>query len=193
MHMNIWNARQMYLSGLTNHAELITTHIRRSLVRLARGKDEFSPRFAKGAAGDGDEPTLYAASHAWYYLAQISTHLPLEELDLVGRKGGEREAIEATDRWTRWMQAHPDQARMVALHAGQLFRVVRDYPTHGTSACAPSVLLSSLFCVDSNLRVVRTFPRRTVPLHLRPLVIGVSERERERHLREFIPRPRLVI
>ncbi|KAL7339056.1 hypothetical protein BJY59DRAFT_721134 [Rhodotorula toruloides] len=80
--MNIWNARQMHLSGLTNHAELITTHIRRSLVRLARGRDEFSPRFAKGAAGDGDDPALYAASHAWYHLAQISTHIPLEELDL---------------------------------------------------------------------------------------------------------------
>ncbi|EMS24107.1 Zn(2)-C6 fungal-type transcription factor [Rhodotorula toruloides NP11] len=105
MHMNIWNARQMHLSGLTNHAELITTHIRRSLVRLARGKDEFSPRFAKGAAGNGDDPALYAASHACYHLAQISTHIPLEELDL---------------------------ARMVALHAGQLFRVVRDYPTHAT-------------------------------------------------------------
>ncbi|BGO99563.1 hypothetical protein NBRC10513v2_004644 [Rhodotorula toruloides] len=132
MHMNIWNARQMHLSGLTNHAELITTHIRRSLVRLARGKDEFSPRFAKGAAGDGDDPALYAASHAWYHLAQISTHIPLEELDLVGRKGGDREAMEATERWARWMQANPDQARMVALHAGQLFRVVRDYPTHAT-------------------------------------------------------------
>ncbi|BGP09018.1 hypothetical protein JCM10049v2_004873 [Rhodotorula toruloides] len=132
MHMNIWNARQMHLSGLTNHAELITTHIRRSLVRLARGKDEFSPRFAKGAAGDGDDPALYAASHAWYHLAQISTHIPLEELDLVGRKGGDKEAMEATDRWARWMQANPDQARMVALHAGQLFRVVRDHPTHAT-------------------------------------------------------------
>ncbi|BGO99549.1 hypothetical protein JCM10021v2_003224, partial [Rhodotorula toruloides] len=76
MHMNIRNAR------LTNHAKLITTHIRRSLVSLVRGEDEFSPCFAKGAAGDGDDAALYAALHKWYHLAQISTHIPLEELDL---------------------------------------------------------------------------------------------------------------
>ncbi|KAL7336655.1 hypothetical protein BJY59DRAFT_722213 [Rhodotorula toruloides] len=99
--MNIWNARQMHLSGLTNHAELITTHIRRSLVRLARGKDEFSPRFAKGAAGNGDDPALYAASHACYHLAQISTHIPLEELDL-----------------RRWRRLIPTYESSALFHAG---------------------------------------------------------------------------
>ncbi|KWU43407.1 hypothetical protein RHOSPDRAFT_19630 [Rhodotorula sp. JG-1b] len=114
----IHNARQLHLSGLTNHAELVTTQIRRSLCRLSRGADEFTPRFG-GSLAAVDDPNLYAAPRLCYHLAHLATHIALEELDLIALKAGEVAAIETLDRWTSWMGHQAERARTIALHAGQ--------------------------------------------------------------------------
>ncbi|GAA6037980.1 hypothetical protein JCM8097_009522 [Rhodosporidiobolus ruineniae] len=132
LDQNAHHVRQLRNSGMASHADLIMTQIRRSLARLARGKDEFSPRFNGGVAGEEDESARYAAPHVWYHLAQISTHVMLDELDVVASKASEEEAVQATAKWTGWMASNPEQARTVALHAGQIFRIVRDHPTQGT-------------------------------------------------------------
>ncbi|GAA6018967.1 hypothetical protein JCM10207_009216 [Rhodosporidiobolus poonsookiae] len=134
LHLNVHHARQLHQSGMGSHAELITTQIRRSLSRLARGKDEFSPRFAgkNGSTAEQDDPAAYAGAHVWYHLAHITTHIALEELDIVAHKSSGVEAVEATKRWLQWFSLYPEKARAVALHAGQIYRVVRDYPTNGT-------------------------------------------------------------
>lgn len=130
LHLMVHNARQLHLSGLTNHAELVTTQIRRSLCRLSRGPDEFTPRFG-GNANSIDEPSVYAAPRVGYHLAHLATHIPLEELDLVALKAGEVAAMNTLDKWTSWMGSQAERARTIALHSGQILRIVRDYPTHG--------------------------------------------------------------
>lgn len=131
LHLMIHNARQLHLSGLTNHAELVTTQIRRSLCRLSRGADEFTPRFG-GSSAVADDANLYAAPRLCYHLAHLATHIALEELDLIALKAGEVAAIETLDRWTSWMGHQAERARTIALHAGQIIRIVREYPTHAT-------------------------------------------------------------
>lgn len=133
----IHNARQLHLSGLTNHAELVTTQIRRSLCRLSRGADEFTPRFG-GSLAAVDDPNLYAAPRLCYHLAHLATHIALEELDLIALKAGEVAAIETLDRWTSWMGHQAERARTIALHAGQVIRIVREYPTHGAHPSNPA-------------------------------------------------------
>ncbi|GAA5970381.1 hypothetical protein JCM8115_004540 [Rhodotorula mucilaginosa] len=131
LHLMIHNARQLHLSGLTNHAELVTTQIRRSLCRLSRGADEFTPRFG-GSLAATDDDNSYAAPRLCYHLAHLATHIALEELDLIALKAGEVAAIETLDRWTSWMGHQAERARTIALHAGQIIRIVREYPTHAT-------------------------------------------------------------
>ncbi|GJN88270.1 hypothetical protein Rhopal_001235-T1 [Rhodotorula paludigena] len=133
LHLNLHHVQQLRKSGVSSHADLITTHVRRSLGRLARGTDEFTPRFgANGGLQSQDDPALYAAPRAWYHLGQIATYIPLEELDGVARKAGDGEAQRAREHWVKWMREHSEQARVLALHAGQLLRTLRDFPTHGT-------------------------------------------------------------
>ncbi|GAA5865131.1 hypothetical protein JCM3774_002142 [Rhodotorula dairenensis] len=131
LHLMVHHARQLHLSGLTNHAELVTTQIRRSLCRLSRGADEFTPRFG-GNSAPVDDASLYAAPRLCYHLAHLATHIPLEELDLVALKAGEVAAIETLDRWTTWMGNQAERARTIALHAGQIMRIIREKPTHAT-------------------------------------------------------------
>ncbi|GAA5984609.1 hypothetical protein JCM10908_003422 [Rhodotorula pacifica] len=131
LHLMVHNARQLHLSGLTNLAELVTTQVRRSLCRLSRGIDEFTPRFG-GNSAVVDDPNLYAAPRLCYHLAHLSTHIPLEELDLVALKAGEVAAIETLDRWTSWMSSQAERGRTIALHAGQIIRIIREHPTHAT-------------------------------------------------------------
>lgn len=119
---------------MASHAELMTTQIRRSLIRLGRGLDEFSPRF--NSRREDDDPSAYAAPHAWYHFSLLATFIPLEELDVTAHKESEESAEKAREKWTSWMRKNSERARTVALHAGQLLRIVRGNPTHGTSAFA---------------------------------------------------------
>ncbi|GAA5931728.1 hypothetical protein JCM3775_000025 [Rhodotorula graminis] len=129
LHLNLLHVHQLRKSGMTN-TDLITTHVRRSLSRLARGADEFTPCFNSG--GQPDDPAYYAAPRAWYHLAQIATYVPLDELDAVARKSGDGEADTAREYWVKMLNTHTEHARTLALHAGQLLCVLRDYPTHST-------------------------------------------------------------
>ncbi|GAA5854267.1 hypothetical protein JCM9279_005103 [Rhodotorula babjevae] len=130
LHLHLHHVHQLRKSGLAAHTDLITTHIRRSLIRLARGADEFRPCFSTG--GQPDDPAYYAAPRAWYHLAQIATYVPLDELDAVARKSGDGEADTAREYWTKMLNTHTEHARTLALHAGQLLCVLRDFPTHST-------------------------------------------------------------
>ena len=171
LHLMIHNARQLHLSGLTNHAELVTTQIRRSLCRLSRGADEFTPRFG-GSLAATDDDNSYAAPRLCYHLAHLATHIALEELDLIALKAGEVAAIETLDRWTSWMGHQAERARTIALHAGQIIRIVREYPTHGAhpSRLACGCEIQRELILDpvsrSHVRVFGTLLRRPLPLRL---------------------------
>ena len=174
LHLNLHHVHQLRKSGMTSHTDLITTHIRRSLSRLARGADEFTPCFNGG--GKPDDPAYYAAPRAWYHLAQIATYVPLDELDAVARKSGDGEAETAREYWTKMLNAHTEQARTLALHAGQLLCVLRDFPTHSAS---PSRALDDLrrdartltlpSAARRHTRARLALLRRPRPLPVRPL------------------------
>lgn len=130
LQLNLYHARQLHKAGVVSASDLVSAQVRRSLGRLARG-DEFSPRF--GSSNDPharDDPAQFSSSHQAYHLAQISTQIPLQELDAVAHRPGTH-AMDATERWTHWMVANPERARLVGLHAGQLLRIIRDSPCHG--------------------------------------------------------------
>lgn len=75
--------------------------------------------------------TLFSASHQAYHLAQISTQIPLQELDAVARRPDLAESVDADEKWTNWMSSHGERARLIALHAGQLLRIIHQHPCHG--------------------------------------------------------------
>ncbi|BGP57100.1 hypothetical protein JCM8202_000542 [Rhodotorula sphaerocarpa] len=144
LHLMVHNARQLQLSGLTSLSELVTTQVRRSLNRLGRGPDEFSPHFG-GSATDVDDASVYAAPRVCYHLAHLTTHISLEDLDLVALKAGRASAAGTLDRLTTWMGNQGERARTVALHAGQIVRTIRDHPTHATFE--PSALFYAGICL----------------------------------------------
>ncbi|ORY90096.1 fungal-specific transcription factor domain-domain-containing protein [Leucosporidium creatinivorum] len=125
IHLLVWSSAQ--LSFIPNVAELAATNVRRSLSRLGRGENEFTPSFG---ATEGE--SKFSAACVSYHLAHIATHLRLEELDVVAGRWSALDAASAKAKIVSWMVSNGEQARIVALHAGQLVRLVHLYPTYGT-------------------------------------------------------------
>lgn len=124
LHLQMYEARQLELSGMPTVAEMVRTAVRRSLNRLGGGANEFGPRF--GQVADPASP-----AHVCYHLAHIATRVAFADLEVTTRfKEGEA-ARAMTERLAGWMAGHAQEARAVALHAGQVIRLIGASPNYG--------------------------------------------------------------
>ncbi|KAK4057738.1 hypothetical protein OIO90_001386 [Microbotryomycetes sp. JL221] len=127
LHLNVFNAAQFASSGMSSIADVAKLTIRRALGRLGRGSSEYTPTF--GAETNESE---YSAARVSYHLAHIETHVNGADLDTLAGLGTLAEVTAARARLTNWMSANPEAARSIAVHAGQLIRMIRNHPTYGT-------------------------------------------------------------
>lgn len=100
IHLLVWSSSQ--LSFIPNVAELAATNVRRSLSRLGRGENEFSPSFGTSEGEDRFSPAGVS-----YHLAHIATHLRLEELDVVAGRWSTADAASAKAKVSFSLASHP--------------------------------------------------------------------------------------
>ncbi|KAM0793665.1 hypothetical protein ACM66B_001096 [Microbotryomycetes sp. NB124-2] len=127
LHLNVFNAAQFSSTGMSNIADVARLAVRRALGRLGRGETEYTPTF-----GSDDSEGEFSAARVSYHLAHIETHINGAELDTLAGLGTLAEVTAARSRLTSWMSSNAEAARSIALHAGQLVRIIRTYPTYGT-------------------------------------------------------------
>ncbi|KAK4046393.1 hypothetical protein OIV83_006116 [Microbotryomycetes sp. JL201] len=127
LHLNVFNAAQFSSTGMANIADSARLTVRRALGRVGRGDHEYSPTFGSNQ-GEGE----FSAARVSYHLAHIETHINGAELDTLAGLGTLAEVTAARSRLTSWMSSNTESARSIALHAGQLVRIIRSYPTYGT-------------------------------------------------------------
>lgn len=170
----------MQLQVLANVGDLASTNLRRSLGRIGRGSNEFAPDFGASEA----ELPRYAPACVSLHLAHIASYILLPELDLVAGRASVAEAAAMKAKvsfvnslhWVRahlsvlqitsWMISNRERAKTVALHAGQIVRLVREHPTWGEFSDYRVSLLELTSSFQRYLRVLVAVLRLTSALPL---------------------------
>lgn len=96
--------------------------IQRSLRRLSQGPHEFTPML--GPVGSD-----WSAAIVSYHMAQLATRVNFEDLQAIAGRGTKRDVASVRERMESWMFVNASEARTVAIHAAQVVRIIRNYPT----------------------------------------------------------------
>ncbi len=132
LHLQLYQARQLYLSQLPAAGSAVCTATRRCLNRLGAGPSEFIPKFEA-------VPEPSSPARVCYHLAHIATYVSFSDIETAtnSRIPSLGEPNATSQHLETWMAANAQGARAVALHSAQILRLVSACPSHGQSRPSP--------------------------------------------------------